>query len=107
MSSFIGTPSFSESGTIEAEASSAWYPIWFPFNILVTGEWSGDWVVDVSSDNGATSAPATAGGTPATFNTNGFYPCPNVYQKGLLFRITRGVGSGTMNYTISGQDVVA
>jgi len=106
MSGVIGTPTFTRSGTLTTGASSTGYPIWFPFNILVSGTWSGQWWVDVSNDNSAWYV-ATQGGSPALFSSNGFFVAPNVFQKGLLYRITRGPGTGTMSFTVSGQGVSA
>lgn len=107
MANAIGTPGFSASGTIASAAASAWYPIWFPFNLLISGTWSGTWAVEVSADNGATAANCTIGGIPSSFSTNGFFVAPNVFQKGLLYRIARSAGTGTLAYTISGQGAPA
>ncbi len=98
----IGAPTLSRSGTLAAGASSGGYPIWYPFNLLISGTWTGSWWVDVSDDNAAWFT-ATAGGAPATFSGNGFFVVPNVFQKGLLYRITRSTGTGTMAYKLQGQ----
>lgn len=102
MSGTIGTPTFSSAGTLTTGASSAGYPIWFPFNVTVSGTWTGTWWVEVSSD-GSNWSNCTIGGAPAAFSSNGFFVAPNVFQKGLVYRITRSAGTGTLSYTISGQ----
>ena len=106
MSGAIGAPGFSRSGTLATGESSAGYPIWFPFNVLVSGTWAGTWWVEVSADNGVTWASCNVGNAEP-FTTNGFFVAPNVFQKGLLYRVTRGPGTGTMSFTVSGQGVAA
>ena len=99
----IGTPTVSEPFSLASGESTAGYPIWFPFNITVAGTWTGTWWVEVSAD-GSNWANCTIGGLPASFSTNGFFVAPNVFQKGLVYRVTRGVGTGTLTGIISGQD---
>lgn len=102
MSGVIGVPTFTRNGTLAASASSAGYPIWFPFNILISGTWSGQWWIDASDDNSAWYV-CTQGGAPALFSSNGFFVAPNVFQKGLLYRVSRGAGTGTLAWKLAGQ----
>jgi len=105
MSGVIGAPGFTRSGTLAGGASSAGYPIWFPFNVTVSGTWTGTWWVENSPDNVAWANCNVGNVSP--FATNGFVVAPNVFQKGLLYRITRSAGTGTLAFTISGQGVSA
>ena len=102
MSGAIGTPTFSESFSLASGESTVGYPLWFPFNVTIAGTWTGTWSVEVSHD-GSNWANCTSGGLPSSFSTNGFFVAPNVFQKGLLYRVTRSAGTGTMTGVVSGQ----
>lgn len=93
------SPIFSASGSLAASGSSDSFALSGPFNLTLSGTWVGSVVVDASTDRGATFVNCPGGNSP--FTQNGLYPAPNVWERGVLFRVTFTRTSGTLDWRLS------
>lgn len=93
---------FNETGTLAATGSSPGFLFSHPFNLTLSGTWVGSVAVEASPDEGATwvNCPMPDG-TYSALTANGFYPAPNVWQRGIQFRVTFTRTSGTLAWRLS------
>lgn len=96
------SPVFAESGTLTASGSTRGFRFTKPFNITVSGTWAGSWVLEMSPDEGLTWTNCLLpDGTQNVFTTNGFVAVPNVWERGLRFRLTFTRTSGDLAWRFS------
>lgn len=96
------SPAFSEGGSLAATGSTPAFAISKPFNLTLAGTWVGSVAVEASTDNGGTFVNCVMpDGSPSAFTTNGMRPAPNVFQEGVLFRLTFTRTSGTVEWRLS------
>jgi hypothetical protein len=92
-------------GRIEALAAAApgqWTELDGPFNIVLSGMWTGLVALECSFDGGTTAVPCMlADGQPVTFGGNGQHVASEAVEAGILYRLVRGAGTGTLNYRLS------
>lgn len=102
MSGTVVSPVFSASGSLAATGSTDAFSIARPFNITVSGTWVGSWALEVSTDGGVTWVNAVlSDGSNNAWTSNGFWAIPNVWQRGVRFRLTFTRTSGTLEWRIS------
>lgn len=95
-------PIFSKSGTLASTSSSDALQFSSRFNITLSGTWVGSVALEGSTDEGATWVNCVMpDGTASAFTINGLYAVPNVWQKGVQFRLTFTRTSGTVAWTLS------
>ena len=95
-------PIFSKSGTLAATGSGEAILFSRPFNLTLSGTWVGSVALEASTDGGATFVNVVKpDGTASAFTINGLYAVPNVWQTGVLFRVTFTRTSGTLAWTLS------
>ena len=95
-------PIFSASGSLAATGSTEAFYIAAPFNFTLSGTWVGSVALEASTDGGATWVNAVlSDGTNNAWTANGFYAVPNVWQQGVLFRLTFTRTSGTLDWRVS------
>lgn len=89
-------------GSLAASASGAWCSLNGPFNILLAGSWAGSVALEVSADGGTTVVPAQyADGSAVAFTANGHQVAASAVERGMLYRLTRGAGTGTLTWRLS------
>ena len=95
-------PRFAVSGSLAGTGATAGFALSSPFNVTVTGTWEGSWSLERSADEGVTWANCLLpDGTPNAFVTNGAWAVPNVWERGMQYRISFTRTSGTLNWRIS------
>ena len=95
-------PFFTATDTLAASGSSPSFQFSAPFNLTLSGTWAGTVAVEASVDGGATFVNCVMpDGSPSAFTINGFYPAVNVFQNGVLYRLTFPRTSGTLVWTLS------
>jgi len=96
------SPEFLATGSLSATGSTETWGLSGPFNITISGTWVGSWALEASNNGGATWVNCVLpDGTPNAFSGNGLYVVPNVFQRGMLFRITFTRTSGTLAWAVS------
>lgn len=99
MSGNLTAPLFSANGTLSATGSTDGFAMSGPFNFILSGTWDGSVALEASADGGATWVNCILpDGTASAFIINGFYAAPNVWQRGVLFRLTFTRTSGTLKW---------
>jgi hypothetical protein len=89
-------------GTLAAAASGAWVPLSGPFNILLWGTWTGAVALEVSADGGTTAVSCQyADGSAVTFSANGHQVARGAVEASMVYRLTRGAGTGTLSWRLS------
>jgi hypothetical protein len=102
MSGSLTKPKFSASGSLAATGSTDGYALAGPFNFTLSGTWVGTVALEATVDNGATWVNCVMpDGSASAFGINGFYAVPDVWQRGVLFRLTFTRTSGTAAWSIS------
>lgn len=102
MSSAGLAPGFSANGSLAATGSSIGYQFSQPFNLTLSGTWVGTVALEASTDGGTTYVNCIMpDGTASAFTINGFRPVPNIYQRGVLYRVTFTRTSGTVDWRLS------
>jgi hypothetical protein len=101
MANANAAPKLLGSGSLAASASSDSIAIYAPFTIEIAGTWTGTWSVEASTDNNATfQSCVLPDGSPSAFATNGFWDVPNIRVPGVVYRIARSDGTGTLDWRI-------
>ena len=102
MSGNLTAPIFSATGSLAATGSTDGFAMSGPFNFTLSGTWVGTVATEASVDGGVTWVNCIMpDGTASAFAINGFYAAPNVWQRGVLFRLTFTRTSGTVVWSIS------
>lgn len=94
-------PVFAAEGTLAASASTEWFALSSPFNILLWGNLSGGIAVERRAPDGTAVNCLMPDGTASSFSMAGAIAVPNVWERGAEYRLTRGAGAGTTNWRIS------
>ena len=89
-------------GDLGAATAGPWVVLDGPFNILLTGIWTGSVALEASFDGGTTVVPCMYNdGTAVTFSANGHWVAPFATERGMVYRLNRGAGTGTMTWRLS------
>jgi hypothetical protein len=90
------------SGSLAATTAGDWVELDGAFNIFMSGTWTGPVALECSPDGGTTAfACEYSDGSPVVFTSNGQLVAPDATEKGMLYRLNRGAGTGTLVWRLS------